>query len=486
MTTLNRLAFLVCVALALSACGGGSAKSETPPSDTPTPPPAGNRFPDNSLWGSQVNYKTFDSTDKSEVVSVVSSSLGSVCYILREAGFSDITTFPPNWHSTLECLNQDNEIYLTLQHYQTGLINKMHFMPDGNLIVAELIKTNDSSSNYFELQISQYSAQGTLINQAFLEDSATDKELLYYPIVFGELLDPEPNPNLMANNRPQLYEHAIIQFRVANNSLYLLAYTYGIKVYKLSENLVVEWSTQVMPLHSFLITPFLQNTADFVITEAGDVVVAMEGFQAEANAYGQHFNRDLNKTDDLSDIFIVVLNSAGEFVKNALFGKAQYSEQLVGVETHNQTLWLAANVRHNKNNPESNSNTEWDLLLSSYNLENNETLTYELIDINKEDYAEQFHSFGDGRFLFNGLNGFDQADTNSQTSNGAGMLVEVDETAAILNTTTLSAPRNVIVKSSATAESGQIFFAGSYDGPITHTCEQDETLCYQKGMVGEF
>ena len=65
--------------IVLLACGGSGGGSESKPDPAPDPPTDKIHFPEQTLWGSQVSYRKFDTADKSEVLKVAHNALDSVC-----------------------------------------------------------------------------------------------------------------------------------------------------------------------------------------------------------------------------------------------------------------------------------------------------------------------------------------------------------------------------------------------------------------------
>ncbi len=489
----------------LFACSGGGSNSNgiedspivtptrtpsSPPEPTPTSPPEQptptpeDRFPESALWEGKVLYRQYDVVEKSNAAKIIHNNMGDICTIIREADLDDRTVDLSAWASFVECRSRENKLILHIASNKgEGVISDIHFMDDGTLVVAELVKQADELLA-LELQLSRYNSEGELLYQVVLEDTATETELLYYSTTFEEVPQPEPIPSMIKNNRPQLYANAIVKLKSYGEDLYMLAYTYGVKLYKLNNDLSVAWDVQAMPAHSFLWTSLLQNKADFTRTDTGQIAVALGGYAEEATIYEHHFNRTLNKEGKSLDNILVVYSQDGEFINNFTIGAQEYSEGLVALESSDDTLWLAGNVRHNKNDASSKSNTEWDLLLSSYSVTTGEELSYKLIDVNREDYAHSFQVLGNQDFIFSGVNGFSQADTNSITSYGSGMLVQVNTNGDVVKSLALSSPRHVLINAASSTTSGEIFFAGIYNAPITHTCDNDRSLCYQQAMVG--
>lgn len=148
------------------------------------------------------------------------------------------------------------------------------------------------------------------------------------------------------------------------------------------------------------------------------------------------------------------------------------------------SLWFGANVRRHKFD-QPNYTTEWDLLLIETTADSGITLQYHFIDHKDEDFANVFIPLPNGNVLFGGITGFKQVDSNSLTGNGSGLLLEVSASGEIQQKALLREPRHVGIESVSIAESNYVLFSGIYDAPITHTCDQNDSLCYQKSMAGK-
>lgn len=462
--------------------------------DTIPPELGGTLFPNTELWGNNVAYRTLDSRDTNQVDKVVYARQGITCFIRRQSNI-EIATSLVNWTSTVECLDNNGEILLIHQAQDSrelsGVIKDILLKKNGSLIIAELILANDdqASTNKYYLQLSSYSPAGELINKKILQDPPNSDELYYYSFD-DDVVSREIKDDLADGNTPVLFSTAQVQLVEHLDDVYLMAYTYGIKIYKLDQQLDVNLDTQVMPPYLWLNLSALQTDAAMTISEEGEIFVAFEiaGYDIQtysfgAQAYTMHFNRPLDIAPGSRGIAVEVFDLAGEYQRSLQLDHVNYTEQLVGIIHHNQSLWLGANVRREKDHA-AGGTTEWDMLLAQVSPGSGDTLAYHFIDHDKEDHAIDFKLMPNDNFIFSGNSGSIQVDTNSRVSYGNSLLLEVSPEGQALRSLVMSKPRDVSLASISVIDTDQIIFSGYFDGPITHTCDSDLSLCYQRGVVG--
>ena len=489
---MNSMLILLIVLLSVSCSQSSEPEAEPVPEPVlepepkeetePESPQQGAEFPSSELWGDRVQYQAFDTAAVNKVDKVALGPNGQICYIHREAGIDDITVVMSNWSSRVNCIDANHDAILSHKRVGNGILKDVLFTDDGSIVIAELIDIeNDDETDLFFLQLSIYSVDGSLIKQSILEDKASEDELYYYTVDADDVTR-STLTKLAVGAIPAIVGNAPVTLKWHNGFFYLLTYSYGVKVYKFDRALEVQWSQQVMPAYTWLWASSLSNKAKFTINNYDEIFVGFELFNEDVKVYEQHFNRSFNKPIENKDIAVSVFSTDGEYQRSYLTGK-QDSENLVGLVYKDNRLNIAANVRIAK--PEAtNSTTEWDMLLMSVSPDDGWMDEYQLIHIDKEDSAQDVALLPNGNILFAGTTGFVQVDTNSQVTNGNGLLVEVDESGGIVRSLIMSAPRNVIVEAAVPIDDHQILFASRYDGPITHTCDNDNSGCYTKSALG--
>jgi len=455
-----------------------------PPAPQPTPPELGyGLFSETELWGNDVAYRTVATQEKNLIEKVTYSKSGLTCLIKKQ---TNIDTIKPKaeWPSTVECLNNSGETVFSHQPEGTGIVKDILFKADNSLVIAELIDLDKSNTGFerYYLQLIHYSASGVLINKKILIDEPNQDELYYYSVEDGyttrKIID-----DLANGDKPLLPSSSLVKLALHQDEIYLLAYTYGIKAYHLTDKLTVNWDVQVMPAVPYLWINMLQSKADMTISAEGEIFVAFDLWAEDIEAYNMHFDRQINIAQGQGGIAVEVFNATGEYQRSLSLDDANQTENLVAIIHHNQSLWLGANVRIAKENARSSS-TEWDMLLAEISPEAGDTLGYHFIHHDKEDIARDLKLMPNDNFIFSGSTGFVQVDTNSIVSYGSGFLLEVSPAGQSISLAVLSQPRDTDILSIDVIESNLIMFAGQFDGPITHTCDSDRNKCYQSGVVG--
>ncbi len=458
--------------------GGGGSKSDPKERDFLT------IFPETELWGDDTVYQGIQESDKTEIDSLAYGPNGEICYVLREASLGDLTADPSNWNSQAKCLSADNNSIIDYSRAGKGIIKDIVFSNNGEIVIAELVDAVEKDGiDFFFLQLSVYSNTGDLLEKKILKDAASEEELYYYSAPPGEEVSRKVLSELTLDGSPVLASTSKVSLQWHDGSIYLMAYTYGVKLYRFDSSLNSEWDVQVMPAHTWLWTHLIQNNVSFTVNDAGEVFVAFELFDTDADIYEMHFNRTLNKTNDLGDIAISSYLTDGQYQQTVLLGKDEYSENLTGIVYQDNKLWLGGQVRHKKQDA-TQSTSEWDLFLMSALPNDGAVSDYHLVNFDKEDSVFDFTVLPNGNFIFAGSTGYIQVDSNSQVSNGSGLIVEVNHAGELLKRSVMSEPRNVAVKSVVAINDEDILFSNTYDGPITHTCDSDDSLCYEKAAIG--
>ena len=476
---------LTCLLLLVSCGGSESSKPDiTIPETKPALPQLGEAlFPETERWGNDIAYRTIESQDKNLVDKVIYSEQGTSCFINRQTSIGS-QKLKTEWPSTVECLNIKGEQVITHQAQGTGIIKDLLFKSDGSLVIAELIDFERDADHLktFYLQLIHYSATGILLKKQILIDAPNQDELYYYSVNNGEI-NRKIIDDLVDGDKPTLPSTSLVKLVLHQDDIYILAYTYGIKVYQLTDDLLVNWDVQVMPAYTYLWTHMLQSQADMTISAEGQVYVAFDLWAEDTQAYNIHFDRSINIAAGQGGIAIEMFSSTGEYQRSLLLDNVEQTENITAIIHHNQSLWLGSNVRRSKEQT-AGGTTEWDILLAKLSPESGDTLGYHYIHHDQEDIAYDFKLLPNDNFIFSGSTGFVQVDTNSKVSYGDGFLLEVTPEGQIIGSAVLSKPRDVAISSIAVLESNLIMFSGSFDGPITHTCDTDTSLCYQSGMVG--
>ena len=499
---------LMLITLVLTGCGGGSSDNNdggditppvTPPdpgTEPPTPEPPTPEPPPNpvvkappvetTLWGDSLPFRRWENGYSNDIQKVQSRDDGTLCYlILREQEQSQ------RWPiESVECIDAEGTVVFQISSTEDDIIKDILISPSGDLYITTLTDAHDESREWgYFLRISQFDRQWQKVEEAILVDSEEPGESAIYDTEDGVLTIEPFNKSL--DGKPLILSSGYASLYWANNHLHLLAYSYGIKLYRLDQSLTPVWATQVMPQHSALSIFGLSPGTDVTFDEHGNAYVAFDLYLDEYRYYEIHFGQEWEKQVEPSnklDLGVVRVSNSGEHLTGYFVGIPDYSEYLVSIEYQNGSLWLASNASVKKFDRE-NDTLEWDIQLYEINAMDGQYLRHHLLDIEGDDRVSSFALTPDGDFLLSGVIGFHQFDSNSWTRDGKGLLAKVDTQGVITTMKTLENPRNVVINDAIQMSNGSIHFGGIFDGPLTHTCDDDleeMKMCYYKAMLGEW
>lgn len=441
-------------------------------------------------------FPILDANYRSRVRRSVQGPDGHICYIAADIDDEAHSTFPSEWNTVVECIHQGE---LSGFRYERQCatdpewkhdLKDIVFNDEGNLVVTELVEVQradyEGRVDWFNLQFTEMTVAGEVIKTSVLKDETDARETRYYEYDADEkAVTCSQNVSFEEDGKPLLIDLSKVETQWVDGALYMMAYTYGVKMYKLDSDFNVDWDVQVMPAYTWLWGTLLTNTSSFTVTDSGDVYVAFELFGTDSDIYEQHFLKSLPNKQSSGSVGISVVNNDGLIERTFAIGEEAYSESLTDIEVTDDKLWLGASVRHSPN--ASGSNSEWDLLLMSADLETGETLSYHLIDHNKEDIAHDFLLQSNDQFAFGGITGFHQADTNSQTSDGNALILEVNSLGEVINQKEFDLARDTYI-TGFSMDGDSFIYDYVFDGPITHTCdaEANKLKCGSKASIGRY
>jgi hypothetical protein len=259
-----------------------------------------------------------------------------------------------------------------------------------------------------------------------------------------------------------------------------ILWSHGVKLYRLTSGLDVAWDLQLMPGHDWMDS--LAGQEQLTLDAEGNLLVAWSMHRNEAAAWQQHFGRELAWRGGRVDVLVQRIGPDGRHHAAQLHGN-EHDEQLVGMGVYRGELLIGATSRVPKYD-RPNDTTEWDLILMRAHMEDGTLLHHRVVDFAREDLPYDFQVDVEGRAWFAGVTDFLQVDTNSWMESGQGMLLRMDAQGERVESLLLKGPRQVIVERLAFAPDGSVRFAGTYDGPITHTDDEDPSLGFDRVMLG--
>ncbi|ASP37564.1 hypothetical protein CHH28_02240 [Bacterioplanes sanyensis] len=471
---------LLCGAL-LSACGGGSSSNnsaDTTEPQTPEPRPS----------GSLIQPQQIDDAYVSQYTDLAVHADGHWCFIERHAQQTDSyragSAWEQGWQNSLTCHSGEQQTW----HYQPDegiALVDIEFTDSQQLILIEAVKNNDSPHELFdnELRFSRYSISGDLQHQRWFTHTPNEQDKLYYDVSDGEIIVSELT-FLSDNNRPQFPDSSVVQLIQKNGQLYLLLHSYGVQVYQLNADFDINWSHQVMPAYTWLWfwSGSLANHSEFAVNDNGEVVVAFELFGNDTAIYNQHFSAQYPNLGNNGDIALTVLNPSGELQHQHLIGQADVTDQLVRVFWQNDALTLVGHALHNKENA-AGGTFEWDAFAYQVDPVSGTTISSKVLHYDQEDRVFDAAISPSGQLWLGGKSGYIQVDSNSQTSYGHAVILEVGEQGQLTERAQLELPRDSSITQLFWLEN-HLYYRYDFDGSITHTCDNDNTLCWQKSGIG--
>ncbi|WP_394845270.1 fimbrillin family protein [Pendulispora brunnea] len=257
----------------------------------------------------------------------------------------------------------------------------------------------------------------------------------------------------------------------------LSTFVYGTKVYALAPDLRVLWSRQIMPLTSSTVSLVGQEV--LTVDGAGRIGIAFPIDRAMFPAYQRHFDRnDVIWSGPRDQTMVTRISADGQSTVMRLFSHgddAIVEPNVAGIVLHDEQVTLCGSARVEGKYQEPNRTMEWDLSWVRGNLEHG-TVESGVIDLKRDDYAFDCKIDEAGGMLFAGSNDFFAYDTHSWMEPGQGFVYGIDATGHETTRLAFRGPRHTEVRAI-----DQRFFAGTFDGPLTHTPSAEVD---KKAMLG--
>ncbi|MDV2080501.1 hypothetical protein [Marinobacter xestospongiae] len=498
-----RLAPALLLAGVLAACGSGSDSpaNEKPvdqPGDVPQPPTNGDLVdiaPAPSAYNRDVAF-ALTLAYQSQVTHLDVNEDGVWCDVRRLGGYgNDLYTtwnWQPGWAQSLQChvgaqqifshQPDDGAVIVDMAMLEANRILVLEAVATGRLIGATPDQEVDDSAEFYELRLTQLDGNGEVLQQRWLEDAPDETELNYYSY---DLATKEVSYSvfeaLSHDDRPQLPLNGFARLQVQDGVPYLLAHTYGVKVYRLNSDLTVAWDQQVMPAYPWLYRENLSNDSRLAIREDGSVAVAYELFDEDVAVYNAHFGQPLLDANPGADIGVTVLSPDGQPERAFLAGMRDHSEGINALFWQSDELVLTGSTLHEKADA-AGGTTEWDGYVARVDSTSGETTQSQLLHIHDEDVAYDALLTDGGRLLIAGKSGYGQADTGSQLNYGYGVIYEVSDDGKVEPLLKLDRPRDSVVRGIQVV-GDTLYYRFDFDGFITHTCDNDDTQCWLKSGV---
>jgi hypothetical protein len=339
--------------------------------------------------------------------------------------------------------------------------------PSGAISV--ILLAPDGTDGRYRVEIQRRAADGALLRRTLLDDTPGPGENVYYDDDGAHIADLPSPPRLSWSS----HASAIAD----GEALYLLAWTYGAKLYRLGTDHATAWSTQVMPANLGMAYSFLSER--LAIDDAGRVLVAYQIFEDDVHIYNEHFRRAPLAPIDSYDVLVERFGADGTPSGAQIFG-GPGGDAPTGMVAHADGVVVTGGVRRTKHDL-PNRNKEWDLFVVRGSVDRAAPDVYTTIDVARDDFAWGMAEAADGTLYLAGQTDYVQVDTNSIVEEGKGLLLALSPDLQRWTSVVLPGPRDVIVQSIDLFGGGRVAVAGTRNGPLTHT---DEAMRFNEGFWG--
>jgi len=326
--------------------------------------------------------------------------------------------------------------------------------PSGDLTVFAMREDGDQG---YSLELMRLSPDGEAVVTTTFEEIPGPRENLFYDETGVHEL-PVHGPFRLG-----LTSHVV---GVADGEgLYLLAeWTYGFKLYRLDAANRRIWGAQVMPAN---IGTAFQFSPSLIAHDDDAVYVATQIFQDDVHIYGEHFGRTALAPLGTYDALVQRFDADGTFAGARLFGGAAVDHPSAMTVRDGVVVIVGAARITKYDTP--NRTMEWDIAVMRGRVEDGAVLEYQTVDLARDDFGWALAGASGGRLIVGGRTDYVQVDTNSEVENGKGLLLILGPDMTRQAVRELPMPRDVQVRAARLRLDGDLVFAGTRDGPLTHT-----------------
>jgi len=327
--------------------------------------------------------------------------------------------------------------------------------PSGELSV--FVMRGDPGGQQYDLEIVRLTAEGERLATTPFEEVPGPRENLYYD---------ETGVHALPVNGPfKLGWTSHVEGVADGEGLYLLVeWSYGFKLYRLDGSNRRLWGRQVMPANvgmAFQLSPSL-------IVRDGDAVdVATQIFEEDLHFYGEHFGRAPLTPLGSYDVLVQRFEADGTFAGARLFGGPTVDHP--SAMTARDGVVVVAGAARTTKFDTPNRTMEWDIAVMRGRVEGVAPPEYRTIDLARDDFGWALAETPGGGLIVGGRTDYVQVDTNSEVENGKGLLLVLQPDLTEQSVVELPMPRDVQVHALRMLSNGRLVFAGTRDGPLTHT-----------------
>lgn len=308
-----------------------------------------------------------------------------------------------------------------------------------------------------------------------LRDEGTAQERLYYSTSpDGGLLGVESYPPSTRDGgyvtQPGVLFEKQYGLTLAGDALYLLAPTYGIKLYALDANLGIAWARQIRPMSDTLDTMFAFRYP-VAQDERGRVWVAAIANPEQVNVDTAHFGHSpAGPGRGNVVVFATDARTGAPLSELAMGSDRDRAVALAGLHVRNEEISIVGRVSIVKFDVPNHTH-DADIFLSRAAATTLTQTFYKAIDLDKDDWPATAVFLDNGKILIGGANALVQVDSGSVVEYGSGFLARLSSDGNVERVVQMREPRNVEVVHFVTSISGDLIMGGLFDGPITHTSD---------------
>lgn len=460
--------------LFVSACGSDSSSSDSIAKPSPETP--------NS--SAMLTARQFEQSYRNRISQFEVNKEGHWCFISEHAEQQAKLFLSRNWElgwqQQLHCEQREQKLFSYTPKAGEVLLD-IALDDSQQIFVLEAIENpsfNIAHFTRFNLRLSVYDLMGKLLKQKTIQHSVNEKDLLYYDgDIANEAIPQDPD---YLNSLPLIFENNRVQLEWKNNQLYLMAHILGIQVYQFNTDLSLAWRKQVLHDHLWVTADINSMGSHMAIDDQGRIAVAMEVSKTDISAFNQHFDQTLDAPDQSLDILVTLLQADGSLVRHFIAGQVDIGEKIDSLQWKNQQLIVAGHVAIEKNNEVGQE--DLDAYLYRYDEQGN-LINHQIIHWNKEEWLTDAVVDKQGNVWLSGTTGLVLVDTGSQTQNGQGVIFKVSSDGDVSAPLALDVPRDSSI-TGLQLHDQHLYYRYQYDGPISHTCDQDDSLCGVKSGIG--
>ncbi len=330
--------------------------------------------------------------------------------------------------------------------------------PSGEVTIVETRKVSDNDDlGIYHVWLRRLSSRGELKLETPLKDPTIAKT---------------------DNGSPHVLFYAGSVLLPNGEEVYLASATDKWKIYSLTAGYQVKWSYQYLPTHRVIIGP---GNSKLFLDKEGRLTLGQTIHKQEILALETLFSESF---PDKDGVLVYRFSSNGKDVEHKVITNSNAMD-IAGIHADGDLITFGGDI-HIKKFTEANHTHERDLIFFKFDISTGAVLANKVIDLQRDDAASDFVIDHQGNGIIVGRNNYIQVDSHSVTEFGQAYILKVDPTGETKSYISFNGPRNTSL-GSAILQSGTdkaLFFSGTFDGPITHTGDQDPSLRYQKSMLG--